>query len=71
MNIKNLLLALSIVGLLAGCSSPHQMTTRDGETIVTHDQPEVDDDKDFITYERDGRETSINKSEVRDIQEVD
>ncbi|MDX3895878.1 YgdI/YgdR family lipoprotein [Pusillimonas sp.] len=71
MNTKSLLLAASVVGLLAACSSPHEMTTRDGQTIVTSDRPDVDEDKDFITYERDGRETRINKSDVRDIQEVD
>ena len=71
MNTKSLLLAASVAGLLAACSSPHEMTTRDGQTIVTSDRPDVDEDKDFITYERDGRETRINKSDVRDIQEVD
>ncbi|WP_397473857.1 DUF903 domain-containing protein [Pusillimonas sp.] len=34
---------------------------RGGQTIVTGDRPEVDDDKDFITYERDGNESHINK----------
>lgn len=73
MKTKSLLLAasLSAFGFLAACSSPHEMTTRDGGTIVTSDRPDVDEDKDFITYERDGRETRINKSEVRDIREVD
>ncbi|WP_017522937.1 YgdI/YgdR family lipoprotein [Pusillimonas noertemannii] len=71
MNTKKLLLAASVMGLLAACSSPHEMTTRDGQTIVTNDRPEVDEDKDFITYERDGAETRINKSEVRDIREVE
>ncbi|HLU19929.1 MAG TPA: YgdI/YgdR family lipoprotein [Pusillimonas sp.] len=63
--------SVSLAGMLAACSSPHEMTTRDGQTIVTSDRPDVDDDKDFITYERDGNETRINKSEVRDIREVD
>lgn len=73
MKTKTLLIAASVsaFGLLAACSSPHEMTTRDGQTIVTGDRPDVDDDKDFITYERDGNETQINKSEVRDIREVD
>ncbi|WP_301115462.1 YgdI/YgdR family lipoprotein [Pusillimonas sp. (ex Stolz et al. 2005)] len=63
--------SVSLAGMLAACSSPHEMTTRDGQTIVTSDRPDVDDDKDFITYERDGNETRINKSEVRDIREID
>lgn len=70
MNTKSLLLATSMAGLLAACSSPHEMTTRDGQTIVTNDSPDVEEDKDFITYERDGSQTRINKSEVRDIREV-
>lgn len=70
MNTKSLLLAASMAGLLAACSSPHEMTTRDGQTIVTNDSPDVEEDKDFITYERDGSQTRINKSEVRDIREV-
>jgi len=73
MNPRYFLLAasVSVAGMLAACSSPHEMTTRDGQTIVTSDRPEVDDDNDFITYERDGTETRINKSEVREIREVD
>lgn len=73
MKIKSLVFVASVsaLGFLAACSSPHEMTTRDGQTIVTNDRPDVDDDKDFITYERDGTERRINKTEVRDIREVD
>ena len=73
MNTKALLLvaSVSVFGTLAACSSPHEMTTRDGQTIVTGERPDMDDDKDFITYERDGTESRINKSEVREIREVD
>lgn len=72
MYTRSLLLvaSVSMFGLLTACSSPHEVTTRDGQTIVTGDRPKVDDDKDFITYERDGKETRINKSEVREIREV-
>jgi len=73
MYTKSLLLVASVsaVTLLAACSSPHEMTTRDGQTIVTSDRPDIDEDKGFITYERDGNETQINRSEVREIREVD
>lgn len=73
MNTRSVLLiaSISMFGALAACSSPHEMTTRDGQTIVTGERPDVDDDKDFITYERDGNESRINKSEVREIREVD
>lgn len=55
---------------LAACSSPSQIHTRDGRSIPTADRPEVDDDKGFVTYERDGREVQINKSDVHSIEEI-
>ncbi|PWF24910.1 YgdI/YgdR family lipoprotein [Corticimicrobacter populi] len=61
--------ALALVAL-AACSSPSQITTRDGQTVTTADRPEVNDDKDFITYERDGREVQVNKSDVKSIEEI-
>lgn len=73
MKVKMALLIAASSGLafLTGCSSPHEMTTRDGGTIVTSDTPDVDDDEGFVEYERDGNEVRINKSEVREIKEVD
>lgn len=73
MKMKSLWLTalMSVVAMLAGCSSPHQVTTRDGQTIITSDRPEVDEDSGFVTYERDGAETHINKSDVREIREID
>lgn len=62
--------ALAAVAALAGCSSPSQINTRDGYSIPTADRPEIDEDKDFVTYEKDGREVQINKSEVHSVEEI-
>lgn len=66
------LVAVSLAALaaVAACSSPSQIHTRDGRAIPTADRPDVDDDKDFITYEKDGREVQINKSDVHAIEEI-
>ncbi len=73
MKPKTLLLmtALSALGTVAACSSPYEVTTRDGESIVTSDKPEVDSDDDFVEYEKDGNTVRMNKSEVREIKQVD
>lgn len=63
-------IALSALFTLVACSSPSQINTRDGRAIPTADRPEVDEDKDFITYEKDGGEVLINKSDVHSIEEI-
>lgn len=65
-------LALSITAFaaIAACSNPSQIHTRDGHTISTADRPEVDEDSDFVTYEKDGREVQLNKSDVQAIEEI-
>lgn len=63
--------ALAATGLVAACSSPHTVTTRDGQTSYTSDAPAVDKDSDFVTYEKNGREVKVNKSEVQRIEELD
>lgn len=62
--------ATLVLAAIAGCSSPSQVTTRDGQTVTTADRPDVDKDKDFITYEKDGKEVQVNKSDVKSIEEV-
>jgi len=54
---------------LVACSTPTEVTTRDGQVITTPDTPDVDDDG-FVTYERDGSEVRINRDEVHNIREV-
>lgn len=63
-------IALAALTALAACSTPSQITTQDGRTIPTADRPDVDEDKDFITYEKDGREVRMNKSDVHAIEEI-
>lgn len=66
------LAAVAIVTLaaVAGCSTPSQIHTRDGRAIPTADKPEVDEDSGFVTYEKDGKEVQMNRSEVQAIEEI-
>lgn len=54
---------------LMACSTPTEVTTRDGRVITTPDTPDVDDDG-FVTYERNDSEVRINRDEVQSIEEV-
>lgn len=54
---------------LVACSTPTEVTTRDGQVITTPDTPDVDDDG-FVTYERNDSEVRINQDDVHSIQEV-
>ncbi|WP_062267024.1 YgdI/YgdR family lipoprotein [Endozoicomonas arenosclerae] len=68
--MKSLYLAIiSSVILLAGCSSPHVITMKDGRTITTQGSPEMNDDG-FYEYETlEGSDAKINGSEVLEINE--
>ncbi len=65
-----LMLTLAGCAALAACSTPTQVTTRDGQTTVAPDKPEIDDDG-FVTYKKDGQTVRTNKSEIKEIREVD
>lgn len=54
---------------LVACSTPTEMTTRDGQVITTPDTPDVNDDG-FVTYERDGAEVRMNQDDVHSIEEI-
>lgn len=71
MSLQKLLLATGIAacGALVACSTPTEVTTRDGHRITTPDKPDIDKDG-FVTYEKDGKETRVNRDEVRSIEEV-
>ncbi|MDS1139109.1 YgdI/YgdR family lipoprotein [Pusillimonas sp. SM2304] len=72
MTFKKLLFVFAIAGTgaVAGCSTPTEITTTDGQTTMTADKPEINEDKGFVTYEKDGKEVQTNTSEVREIKEV-
>lgn len=57
-------------GVMAACSTPTEVTTRDGQSIMTADKPEINEKDGFVTYEKDGKEVNVNSSEVRSIEEV-
>lgn len=71
MDFQKVFFALAVVAStsLAACSTPTEVTTRDGRVITTPDTPDVDDDG-FVTYERNDSEVRINRDDVHSIQEV-
>jgi len=73
MTVKKLayVLALAGCGAMAACSTPTEITTTDGQTTVSSDKPEVDEDSGFVKYEKNGQEVQVNKSEVRDMKPVE
>jgi len=72
--MSKILVSLAILassGILAACSSPSTVTTRDGQTDYTADAPKTDTDDGFVTYDKNGSEVKVNKSEVKRIEEVE
>lgn len=62
---------VAVIGLVllsltvAGCSSDYVLQKKNGEMIITHGKPEVDDDNGLITYEDiAGNEHSINRDQI-------
>ena len=61
------------VGLatLAGCASPSVITLNDGREIQAIDSPTYDEQSGFYEFEQlDGKETRINKDQVRTVKEL-
>jgi hypothetical protein len=64
--------ALAGCGTLAACSTPHQITLRDGRTVYTADTPRTDEDTGFVVYKkRDGDKVEVNKTDVLEIRPVE
>ena len=56
---------------LAGCSSPTVITLNDGREIQAIDTPQYDEDSGFYQFKQlDGKETRINKDQVRTVKEL-
>lgn len=66
--MKNLaaVLSLALMNLtVTGCSSDYVLQKKNGEMIITHGKPEVDDDNGLITYEDvAGNEHAINRDQI-------
>ena len=60
------IMSLSLMTLtVAGCSSDYVLQKKNGEMIITHGKPEVDDDNGLITYEDvAGNEHAINRDQI-------
>lgn len=72
MKLKKLMLASAMTGfaVLAGCSSPSVVQTRDGGQIMTADEPEYNKDSGFYEYDKNGQKVQVNKDDVKSIEEV-
>ncbi|KGD94305.1 hypothetical protein JL37_12150 [Achromobacter sp. RTa] len=72
MNLKTMTLALAVTGLgvLAGCSSPSVIQQRDGSSTVTPDEPQYDKESGMYEYDKDGKKVQINKDDVKSIEQV-
>ncbi len=56
---------------LAGCASPTVITLNDGREIQAIDTPKYDDASGFYQFEQlDGKETRINKDQIRTGKEL-
>ncbi len=65
-----LLLAMGLA-TLAGCSTPTVITLNDGREIQAVDTPKYDEDSGFYEIKQlDGKETRINKDQVRTVKEL-
>ncbi|TAL76253.1 MAG: YgdI/YgdR family lipoprotein [Burkholderiaceae bacterium] len=60
----------SRTGGIAACSTPAEITTQDGQKIMTADKPRIDSKDGFVTYEKDGKEVKVNSNNVKSIEEV-
>ncbi|CZX73621.1 MULTISPECIES: YgdI/YgdR family lipoprotein [Enterobacter cloacae complex] len=60
------IMSLALMTLtVAGCSSDYVLQKKNGEMIITHGKPEVDDDNGLITYEDvAGNEHAINRNQI-------
>jgi len=72
MILKKLVLAAMAASCcaLAACSTPTEVTTRDGHRTMTADKPDINEKDGFTTYEKDGKEVKVNSSDVHSIEEV-
>lgn len=60
------IMSLAFITLsIAGCSSDYVLQKKNGEMIITHGKPEVDDDNGLITYEDvAGNVHAINRDQI-------
>lgn len=60
----------AMLALLAGCSSNYVMTTKSGQTIVTHGKPQLDKETGMTSYiDESGNKREINSSDVSQLAE--
>lgn len=72
MSRKNAFAVASIMLFsLVACSTPYQMTLKDGTVIQMVNEPEFDKNTGFYEYTTvDGKDSRVNKDEVIEIKEM-
>ena len=69
-SLAALMLAAGLAAL-AGCASPTVITLNDGREIQAVDTPKCDEDSGFYQFKQlDGKETRINKDQIRTVKEL-
>ena len=59
-----------MVVALSGCTTNYVMTTKSGQTIVTHDKPQLDKETGMTSYtDQDGNAREINSNDVAQLVE--
>ncbi|WP_144634827.1 YgdI/YgdR family lipoprotein [Bordetella genomosp. 13] len=66
-----MVIAVSSMAVLAGCSTPTIIHKNDGTQITTADRPKYNDDSGFYEYNQGGRVIRVNKDDVKSIEDVD
>ncbi len=70
MKFVSLATVVLTAGLLAACSTPHVIGTKDGTLIPTANTPKLDEKTGMYSFEdEEGREQQIRKEDVKQIIE--
>ena len=67
--LNGVVLFVAVV-FMAGCSTPHVITMKDGKTVTTKNTPEMNSDGFYEYKTPDGVTVRINGSEVLEIHEI-
>lgn len=71
-NIKlSEILAICAMFTLTACSTPSKVTTADGQTVYTPDSPKTNTGDGFVTYQENGHQVKVNKSDIKKIEPLE
>ncbi|OSN03723.1 YgdI/YgdR family lipoprotein [Lonsdalea iberica] len=68
--IMKSLLALSVITLLAGCSSHYVVATKEGQVLLTKGKPQVDESTGLMIFtDEDGHKHAIDNNDISQVVE--